>query len=149
MPNTRVSMCERGSMQCRALHQAAVPAVLPSQRGAAAGLTRPLVAVLAVCLDDHGVLPLAEGLLLNLRVELVAPPAGERQARGARQKGPGSRVRHRQSNSWHHRHNLRWWQSGRVLKTFDTRYVAMPQRVPPPARWVLLPRRSRNSAPRT
>jgi hypothetical protein len=62
-------------MQCSALHRPP-SSRLPRQRAVAAGLTRPLVAVLAVRLDDHRVLPLAEGLLLDLGVELVAPPAG-------------------------------------------------------------------------
>lgn len=37
-------------------------------------LTRPLVAVLPVGLDDDGVFPLAEGVLLHLWIQLVAPP---------------------------------------------------------------------------
>lgn len=65
----------------------------------ASALTRPLVAVLLVRLDDHCVLPLTERVLLHLRVQLVAPPAvsgrqgrgGEQQqASGAAPSGPGA-----------------------------------------------------------
>ena len=52
----------------------------------------PLVSVDAVGADDDGVLPLAERLLLHLRVQLVAPP-GVGAGRGRRAAGEEGRVR--------------------------------------------------------
>ena len=56
------------------------PAGDPCLPPSPAPLTCPLVAVLLVRLDDDRVLPLAEGVLLHLGVQLVAPPA-QRQVR--------------------------------------------------------------------
>lgn len=53
------------------------------QYGDVMSLTRPLVAMLSVCLDDHCILPLAEGVLLHLGIELIAPPTDGIGASGA------------------------------------------------------------------
>lgn len=76
--------------------------------------TGPLVAVHLLAADDHGVLPVGERALADLRIEVVPPPAGGNGRKGGRErsgfqrKGGGRVLQERRASG-----RSSGWASGR------------------------------------